>query len=564
MSLPATSAELLDWSWDDYAPHYEALASAELDAASVGDWLQQWSDLVELLSEVGTRMHIATTVDTTDTEARDTYHAFLEQVGEPAQAAEQRLKQHLLASGLEPDGFGVQLRAMRSEAELYREANLPLFTASKKLANRYDEIIGAQSVEWDGEERTLAQLQPVMLEQDRDRREAVWRLVTERRLRDSDAITTIWLELLELRCTIAANADCTDFRDFCWKALQRFDYSPEDCLEFHEAIAAVALPAAGKRLALRREALGVGDLRPWDLAVDPHGRGPLAPFGDVDELEAGCERIFKAVDPELGARFRTMRDGGLLDLDNRKGKAPGGYCTEYPRQRLPFIFMNAVGVHGDVQTLLHEGGHAFHVFESAALPWAMQREVGMEFAEVASMAMELLAAPYLAERDGGFYSDEEAARARGEHLERSLLFWPYMAVVDGFQHWAYTHPQAAAQPAECDAAWLDLWLRFHPHLDWSGFEDYVATGWHNKLHLYHVPFYYVEYGMAQLGAVQVWANALRDQQQAVADYRRALALGATVTLPELYTAAGGRFAFDAETLGDAVSLIERTLGELAA
>ncbi len=226
--------------------------------------------------------------------------------------------------------------------------------------------------------------------------------------------------------------------------------------------------------------------------------------------------------------------------------------------------MNAVGVHGDVQTLLHEGGHAFHVFESAQLPWAMQREVGMEFAEVASMAMELLAAPYLAERDGGFYSDEEAARARGEHLERSLLFWPYMAVVDGFQHWAYTHPAAAAQPAECDAAWLDLWLRFHPHLDWSGFEDYVATGWHNKLHLYHVPFYYVEYGMAQLGAVQVWANALRDQQQAVADYRRALALGATVTLPELYAAAGGRFAFDAETLGDAVSLIERTLGDLAA
>ena len=268
MSLPATSAELLDWGWDDYAPHYEALASAELDAASVGDWLQQWSDLVELLSEVGTRMHIATTVDTTDTEARDAYHAFLEQVGEPAQAAEQRLKQHLLASGLEPDDFGVQLRAMRSEAELYREANLPLFTASKKLANRYDEIIGAQSVEWDGEERTLAQLQPVMLEQDRDRREAVWRLVTERRLRDSDAITTIWQELLELRCTIAANADCTDFRDFCWKALQRFDYSPEDCLEFHEAIAAVALPAAGKRLALRREALLADDRTELDIEIE--------------------------------------------------------------------------------------------------------------------------------------------------------------------------------------------------------------------------------------------------------------------------------------------------------
>ena len=563
MTLPATSEEILDWGWDDYAPHYESLATARLDDAGIGDWLQRWSDLVELLSEVGTRMHIATTQDTTDVAARDAYHKFLEEVGEPAQAAEQRLKEQLLASGLEPEGFAVQLRAISAEAELFRDANLPLFTESKKLANRYDEIIGAQSVEWDGEEKTLAQLQPIMLETDRERREAVWRLAAERRLADRDAINVIWQELLEVRCKIAANADCTDFREFCWKALQRFDYSPEDCLEFHNAIADVALPAASRLLDQRREALDVGDLRPWDLAVDPHGRDPLAPFSEVVELEAGCERIFNAVAPELGERFRTMREGGLLDLDNRKGKAPGGYCTEYHRQRLPFIFMNAVGVHGDVQTLLHEGGHAFHVFESAQLPYVMQREVGMEFAEVASMAMELLAAPYLAKGEGGFYSEEEAARARGEHLERSLLFWPYMAVVDGFQHWAYTHPAAAAQPAECDAAWRELWLRFHPRLDWSEFGDYIETGWHNKLHLYHVPFYYVEYGMAQLGSVQVWSNALRDQQQAVADYRRALALGATVTLPELYAAAGGRFAFDAATLGDAVSLIERTLGELA-
>ncbi len=563
MTLPATSEEILDWSWEDYAPHYESLAAAELNEDGIGDWLQRWSDLVEVLSEVGTRMHIATTVDTTDEIARDTYHKFLEDVGEPAQAAEQQLKERLLASGLEPEGFTVQLRAIRAEAELFCEANLPLFTESKKLANRYDDIIGAQSIEWDGEEKTLTQLQPVMLETDRERREAVWRLAAERRLADRDAINNIWKELLEVRCKIAANANCADFREFCWKALQRFDYSPDDCLEFHDAIADVALPAAGRILEQRRELLNVGDLRPWDLAVDAQGRDPLTPFGNVAELEAGCERIFNAVAPELGAKFSTMREGGLLDLGNRKGKAPGGYCTEYHRQRLPFIFMNAVGVHGDVQTLLHEGGHAFHVFESARLPYAMQREVGMEFAEVASMAMELLAAPYLAKDEGGFYSKEEAARARCEHLERSLLFWPYMAVVDGFQHWAYTHPKAAAQPAKCDAAWRELWLRFHPHLDWDEFDDYIGTGWHNKLHLYHVPFYYVEYGMAQLGSVQVWSNALHDQEQAVTDYRRALALGATVTLPELYAAAGGRFAFDTEPLGNAVSLMERTLGELA-
>ena len=248
MTLPATSEEILGWSWEDYAPHYESLAAAELNDDGIGDWLQRWSDLVELLSEVGTRMHIATTVDTTDEIARDTYHKFLEDVGEPAQAAEQQLKERLLASGLEPEGFTVQLRAIRAEAELFCEANLPLFTESKKLANRYDEIIGAQSIEWDGEEKTLTQLQPVMLETDRERREAVWRLAAERRLADRDAINNIWQELLEVRCRIAANADCADFREFCWKALQRFDYSPDDCLEFHDAIADVALPAAGRLL----------------------------------------------------------------------------------------------------------------------------------------------------------------------------------------------------------------------------------------------------------------------------------------------------------------------------
>jgi oligoendopeptidase F len=274
--------------------------------------------------------------------------------------------------------------------------------------------------------------------------------------------------------------------------------------------------------------------------------------------------VFVRVDPALGAYYATLQSEHLLDLDNRKGKAPGGYCTYFPAARRPFIFMNAVGLHDDVQTLLHEGGHAFHAFEVGALPYYPQTNPPMEFNEVASMAMELLAAPYLAAQPDGFYSPAEAARARIEHLEGALLFWPYMAVVDAFQHWIYAHPQAAFDPAAREAEWERLWNRFMRGWDWSGLEAAKRAYWQRQLHIFQLPFYYVEYGLAQLGAMQVWRNALGDQAGAVAAYRRALALGNTVTLPELYAAAGAKFAFDAATLQEAVDLIEATLDKLAA
>jgi oligoendopeptidase F len=256
-----------------------------------------------------------------------------------------------------------------------------------------------------------------------------------------------------------------------------------------------------------------------------------------------------------------MRGEKLLDLDNRKGKAPGGYCTAYEAAGVPFIFMNAVGLHDDVQTLLHEGGHAFHVFECIDLAH-QQVEVPLEFAEVASMGMELLAAPYLTADKGGFYTPQEAARARIETLQSDLRFWPYMAVVDAFQQWVYDNPSQASDPAHCDAKWAEQWDRFMVGVDWSGLEDEKVTGWQRKLHIHTVPMYYIEYGLAQLGAVQVWRNALHDQARAVAAYRRALSLGGTATLPQMFAAAGAKFAFDEEILGQAVDLIVKTISEL--
>jgi len=280
------------------------------------------------------------------------------------------------------------------------------------------------------------------------------------------------------------------------------------------------------------------------------------------ELEEKTAAIFHRVDPQLGEYFEIMRRENLLDLDNRKNKAPGGYCTDFPVARRPFIFVNAVGLHDDVQTLLHEGGHAFHSFECYRIPYFQQLIPPVEFAEVASMGMELLASPYLTHQDGGFYSAEEAARARIEHLESSIRFWPYMAVVDAFQHWVYENPQDAANPASCDDHWEALWERFMPGVDWSGLEQERMTGWHRKLHIHQAPLYYVEYGLALLGAAQVWRRALSDQAGAVSAYRQALALGNTVTLPELFATAGAKFAFDEETLGEAVALMERTIDTL--
>jgi oligoendopeptidase F len=445
---------------------------------------------------------------------------------------------------------------------LFRAANLPLLSAELKLSNDYDRIIGAQTVVWDGQEVTLSQLLPVYQDPDRARREQAWRLAAGRSLADRDAINALWAKFLDVRSRLAANAGLPDYRAYRWRQLLRFDYSPEDCFRFHQAIAAVVVPAARRIYEKRRKRLGVDRLRPWDLDVNPLGRPPLRPFSLVSELEEKTASMFHRVDPQLGEYFDTMRREKLLDLENRKGKAPGGYCDDFKASRRPFIFMNAVGLHDDVQTLLHEGGHAFHLFEYIHLPYYHQMKVPMEFNEVASMGMELLATPYLRSEEGGFYSTQDAARARIEHLESCILFWPYMAVVDAFQHWVYTNHQAAYDPARCDARWTELYERFMPGIDWSGLEQELATGWHRKLHIHQVPFYYIEYGLAQLGAFQVWRNALKDQARAVASYRKALSLGGTVTLPELYAAAGARFAFDEAALTEAVRLAEETIAAL--
>ncbi len=553
--LPKDASGLLSWKWEEIEPYYAELRSRKLSDGTVDAWAADWSAIHSLVDEVYNRLYVASTVNTADQEAKRLFDTYLDNVQPRFKEAEQGLKERLLESGHCPRGFGLQLQKMRVEASIFRQDNLPLLAEEQKLRAKYGAITGGQTVQWQGAERTVAQMRPVYQEGDRGLREEAWRLTAERQLEDRQALSELWREYFGLRRRIAGNAGLPSFREYRWKQLLRFDYTPDDCLAFGEAIEKVAVPAAERIYRRRRERLGLPALRPWDLSVDPESRPPLKPFRDMDELVAKTSRILRGVDPELAGQFDLMAREGLLDLENRKNKRPGGYCTTYAAAKRPFIFANAVGVHDDVQTLLHESGHAFHAFASSGLPYVQQADAPMEFCEVASMSMELLAGKHLA----AVYGEEDADRAFREHLEGVVLFWPYMAVVDAFQHWAYDNPDQAMDPAACDRAWAGLHRRFMKGVDHSGLEAALESGWQRRLHIFIHPFYYVEYGLAQLGAVQVWANSIRDPSRALAAYKGALALGGTRPLPELYAEAGASLAFGAETLGRAVEIIEKAL-----
>jgi oligoendopeptidase F len=551
--------------WETYKPFYDDLLNRDLNNGSLRSWLADWSRLSALVEEADAVIYIKKSLDTADEAAEQAFLDFVNDVQPMASVADQALKKRFLAENPDPETFAdlaLTIRSMRNQADLFRDENVPLQTELAKLGNEYDKMTGGMTAEWEGEEKNLSQLEVFLKKRDRGIRERAWRQIMDLWQGDRQKLNKLYSEMLGLRQKLAANADLPDYRAFVFREYDRFDYTAKDCFTFHNAIEEVVVPLAGKIYEKRRQRLGLESLRPWDVEVDSSGLPSLKPYTDQEELIQHTLNIFEEVDPALAHHFATMADADLMDLDTRSGKALGGYCSPLPLRRLPFIFMNGAGTHDDVQTMLHEAGHAFHVFEAADLPYVWQLNSPMEFAEVASMSMELLASPYLSADYGGFYTDSEAARARIEHLEALVLFLPYMAVVDAFQHWVYTNPERAKDPNNCDAAWGELWNRFLPQIDYSGFEQEKVSGWHRKLHIFHVPFYYIEYGMAQIGALQVWRKSLQDQAGAVTAYRRALSLGGTRSLPELFELAGAEFRFDTAMLNELMGVVEEAIEDL--
>ncbi len=561
--LPEYTA-LMDQPWSAFEPYFSELLAAELTADTVDSWLSQWTRLADIVVEIGARLNIAVSRSTADADAERRYHHYIGEVSPHARKASNALKEKLLASGFEPAGFAIPMRNLRADAAIFRAENLPIQVEEEKLRTQYDKTSGAWTFLWEGTETTIAGLAKLLQYPDRSVREGAWRAAHQRILADRETLNELWKGFLGLRRQMAANAGFTNYRDYAWQTRYRFDYTPDDCTAFHDAIEKTFVPAAKKLRERQAKHLKLDSVRPWDLAVDPYTDQALVPFRTEDEFVQRTQQIFDQLDPTLASYFRMMRESDMLDLLSRPNKRQGGYCSTLPVSERPFIFMNAVGVNDNVRTLIHEAGHAFHAFEKFALPYQQQRMNTAEFNEVASMAMELLTFPFWEREKGGYYTQEEAARAKIDHLEKIVTFMPYMAVVDAFQHWVYTHENEAADAAACDAVWGALWDRFMGAEDWSGLEDFKVTGWHRKLHIFTYPFYYVEYGMAQIGAIQIYANMLQDQPAALNAYKRALAMGGTATLPELYAAAGARFAFTPETVGAAADLLMREIDQLEA
>ncbi len=535
------------------------LARAPGSGTELVDWLADADELESAVDALEARRRIAATRDTTDLAARRAHLDVAQRIRPAVRRRLHELDGAFLASRhrgqLDAATWGTFARSRANRAALHRPELVQLAAREAELVLRHDELTGGLLVPFAGGRHTPQAMARFLDSGDREVRRAAFRALSAARLSLAPRLEVVFDQLLALRREMAAAAGLGDYRTFRFRELERFEYAPTDCERFHDAIESRIVPAAVAWRERRRQRLGVPRLAPWDLVVDPDGGAPLRPFADEGELLDLGQTLFERVCPEFGAQFAHLRELSLLDLMNRPGKAPGGYQATLQDTRLPFIFANAVGLHGDVRTLLHEGGHAFHALAARGLPQIRMRRPPLEFAEVASMSLELLGS----EHYEAVYGAAEARRARRVQFEHVLELLPWVATVDAFQHWLYGYPEHSRE--ERAAHWLSLRRRFEPDVDWSQDEEWRAAEWTRQLHLFRAPFYYVEYGIAQVGALQVWLNARRHGTSALTAFRGALALGGSRPLPELFTAARACFDFGPVMLGTLGAAVLDVLAE---
>ncbi len=549
-------------TWEQIEPWYAKLMAEPIASSTdLERWIMAAGELNAAVGQEGVKRYIAMTCQTDDPDREAAYLAFVRDIEPRLKPIQNEIRTRYLdspfRSELPRDRYFVFDRALENRRELFREANIPRETELAELEQQYQKIMGAMTVNYRGQERTLIQMAPFLEETDRAVRQEAWELSARRRLQDRETLDDLFDRMMALRVEVAREAGFDNYVEYAYRNRERFDYGIPDAIRFHQAVEKVVVPLTKEIHAQHRAMMGLDSLRPWDLSVDPLGRPPLQPFTDVEKLATGTETVFREVDDELGAQFGFLRARQLLDLANRKGKAPGGYQTTLEDDRLPFIFMNAVGLDSDLRTLLHEGGHAFHTLACRGERLPAYRESPLEFCEVASMTMELLGARRL----DPFYSTADADRSARKLLEGIVLIIPWIATVDAFQHWIYTHPGHTRD--ERRAAWRSLLERFGGDVDWSGHEEARDHSWHRQLHIFLYPFYYIEYGIAQLGALQIWQRSLTDRAGAVAAYKKGLSLGGARPLPELFAAAGARFDFGDELIASLMGTIRTELDKLA-
>ena len=542
---------------------YRALLQREIpvNTEKLHQWILDWSELESVLGEVSSRRYVAMTCNTRDEKAAKAYSDFVENIQPLMIEYDDKLNRKLMVHPSKDslkEEFGEWLKGVQVSLDLFSPDNIPLETEENKAIQAYQKITGGMSVEFDGEVKTMQQLAAYMEKTDRDLRERAWRAMWERRLQDKEALDKSYDNLFAIRKQIAKNAHCKDFIDYIFLAKHRFDYTPADCEAFHESIEKLVLPLQKEMYKRRAQKMGLTKLRPWDLDVDPLSRPPLKPYQSGDELIEKVDCIFESIHSQAGKWAREMQAKKLIDPDSRLGKAPGGYQIGFDESRLPFIFMNSANTDRDIYTLLHESGHSFHQFALANQPIVAYRDVPAEFAEVASMSMELIGMSNLKP----FYGNDHEAIARSTEGELADVIWlfPWVASIDSFQHRLYSFPEHTAE--DRSDIWSEIMDRYDAGIDYSGLEAVRRNLWQKQLHLFECPFYYIEYGIAQIGALQVWANFKKDPQKAIDDLFKAESLGSSRPIPELFATANIKFDFTPKTLEPLMQVVWDELSRL--
>lgn len=548
--------------WKSIEPYFNQLLEREIHSVKeLETWLKDRSELEAFLSENLAWRYVKMTCDTENKQLEESYLFFVTEIEPKISPLNNQLNKKLMecrfTDQLDEHKYFIYLRGIKNEMELFREENIPLFAQIATESQKYGAIMGTMMVIIDGKELTLQQAANFLKNPDRTKRQEAFEKISSKRLQHAEELDLLFDKLIQLRHQVALNAGFANFRDYMFAALGRFDYTPQDCFAFHDAIQQNVMPLVKEFAQKRRTELGF-DLRPWDMDVDTHQREALEPFTSGKDLLDKTVKCFRKVDDYFAWCIETMDNMERLDLESRKGKAPGGYNYPMAETGVPFIFMNAASSTRDVETMVHEGGHAVHSFLSKDLELAAFKNCPSEVAELASMSMELIS------YDGQdeFYKEaSDFKRAKEEHLEGIIKILPWIATIDKFQHWLYTHPKHSQ--AERKAYWIELQKEFGTGMvDWSGYETAQMYGWQKQLHLFEVPFYYIEYGMAQLGALSVWRNYLKDKPKAIQQYKEALSLGYTKTIGEIYKTAGIEFNFSSSYIGELMQFVKQQLDNL--
>src|ERR1051326_8405430 len=557
------SANFTVTDWESLEPYFKDLLEREINSKQdLEKWLQDASELEAVVSEEANWRQIRMTCDTENKEFENAFTFFVMEIQPPIQSYAHKLNRKLIentfAKELDPGKYFAYLRNIKKNIELFREENIPLNSELSVLAQQYGVIAGKMTVQVEDKEYTLQQAAKFLENPNRSLREEVYRKINERRLQDKDELSKLFTLLIQKRNQVALNAGFSNYRDFRFKELGRFDYAREDCYQFHEAVKQNVMPLANEIYNRKKAKLNIDSLRPWDIEAEPEGVVPLNPFKTASELLQKTLSCLDKVNPFFADCLRQMQKMQRLDLESRKGKAPGGYNCPLPETGAPFIFMNAAGQMGDVTTIIHEGGHAVHSFLTHSLELTGFKEYPMEIAEVASMSMELFSMDYW---DAFFDNKEELRRAKEYQLERVITIFPWIAIIDKFQHWLYENP--AHTEDQRASNWMKILNEFSsPVIDFSGLDDYRCYSWQRQLHLYEVPFYYIEYGIAQLGAIGLWMQFKKNKETALNNYIQALSFGGTKTLPGLFEAAGLKFDFSPDYVSELMSFVRDEMNNL--